>query len=351
VWRVARTSFEGGNVVSRRAWLIAAGLACAGAWARADEPAPARVDTRIDPLSDEDREQAAVEALGEKLGLGPMRVSRTANYLGIGDAVDVFRSRALADCEAVRSDFMDFYRARGFDVAAPPRRLTVVALTDDRSFAAFLGKRDYAVARESLHGPTIHGVYQPRTNRLVVFDHRSLGRERAPLGGLDNLRALAHEATHQLTFNTGLLERRGDVPLCISEGLAMYGEHRKPGTRTPPGELNPTRLKDLSLARFKQVAWIPVDDLLAHDHLLRGPGLLAGKLLAYAESWLLIHYLMSEPPSRVDFRLYLKAIRGRETPVDRLDDARTHLGDLDRLNQSLREYMERLRKSSAEKEI
>ena len=47
---------------------------------------------------------------------------------------------------------------------------------------------------------------------------------------------------------------------------------------------------------------------------------------------------MSEPSTRVGFRLYLKAIRDRATPENRLDDARTHLGDLDDLNRELREY-------------
>ena len=137
----------------------------------------------MDPQAEEDQERGAIEAQGEKAGLGPFRVSRTANYLGIGDAVDVFRSRTLGDCEAVRSDYMDYYRARGFGVAEPGRRLTVVTLTDDRSFAGFLGKREYAIVRETSQSPTVHGVYQPRSNRLVVFDHRSLGREIVPLGG------------------------------------------------------------------------------------------------------------------------------------------------------------------------
>ena len=143
-------------------------------WARAD--------------LDEDQDRVAIESQAEKAGLGPFRVSMTANYLGIGDAVDVFRSRTLSDCEAVRSDYMDYYRARGFDIAAPGRRLTVVTLTDDRSFAGFLGKKEYAPARESRSGPIVHGLYQPRTNRLVVFDHRSLGRERVPFGGVEILR-------------------------------------------------------------------------------------------------------------------------------------------------------------------
>jgi hypothetical protein len=217
----------------------------------------------------------------------------------------------------------------------------VVTLTDDRSFAAFLGKKEYALVRQSHQGPTVHGVYQPRSNRLVVFDHRSLGREVVPLGGSENLFALAHEATHQLTFNTGLLERGGDVPLCISEGLAMYGEPRKTVGRTAPGALNERRLHDLTRFGRGKPSWIPLADLLRNDRLLRGPEPLQGVLLAYAESWLFIHYLMSEPSTRVGLRLYLKAIRGRASPDNRLDDARTHLGDLERLNQELREYQPR----------
>ena len=66
----------------------------------------------------------------------------------------------------------------------------------------------------------------------------------------------------------------------------MYGEPRKTVGRTPPGELNERRLHDL--VRFGPGSpWIPVADLLTNDRLLRGPGPLAGLLLAYAESWLL----------------------------------------------------------------
>ena len=37
------------------------------------------------------------------------------------------------------ADYLDHYRAKGFDVSLPARRLTVVVLADDRSFAAYAG--------------------------------------------------------------------------------------------------------------------------------------------------------------------------------------------------------------------
>ena len=55
---------------------------------------------------------------------------------------------------------------------------------------------------------------------------------------------------------------------------------------------------------------------------------------------------MSEPSTRVAFRFYLKAIRGRKSE-NRLEDALTHLGDVERLDQEVREYFEKVRRLRA----
>ena len=160
-----------------------------------------------------------------------------------------------------------------------------------------------------------------------------------------NLHVLAHEATHQLTFNTGVLDRRGDVPRCISEGLAQYGEIRKSTGRTAPGQLHLQNLDVLSSARRMGTPWYPVAQLLADDR----PCLLASfarfRKLAYAEAWLLIDYLMKDRSRLEGFRAYLEAIRTRIDPEHRLDDAEKHLGDLDRLDRDLLTYFVRLNKT------
>ena len=191
--------------------------------------------------------------------------------------------------------------------------------------------------------PAVHGYYSPRTNRLVVFDHRSLGPQLGARAGATNLRSLAHEVTHQLTCNTGLLDRRGDVPACVAEGLAMYGEVRKSGGRTAPGQLNRTRLDDLARVQRRKIPWIPVARLLEDDTLVRDAATHRG-LLAYAESWLLIDFLMKDRPRLPAFRAYLAAIRGRRGDEARLEDARAHLGDLDLLDEALRRYSIKLMK-------
>jgi hypothetical protein len=294
---------------------------------------------------DDATDKQAVEALGAKAKLRPFRSSRSTSYLAIGDAPADFQTLTLRDCELVAADYLDHYRAKGFGVTRPARRLTVVTLADDRSFAAFLDDPSLVMKPSRLVTMAIHGVYQPETNRLIVFDHRALGPDLGARAGYENLRVLAHEATHQLTFNTGLLRRGGDVPTSILEGLARYGEVRKPAGRTPPGQINHMCLQDL--AQTRRVPWISVAALLEDDGFLKGAAGAPARILGYAEAWLLVHYLMNDPSRTIGFRHYLEAIRERtSTDKDhRLADARQHLGDLDRLNDDLRQYAVRLQKT------
>ena len=66
------------------------------------------------------------------------------------------------------------------------------------------------------------------------------------------------------------------------------------------------------------------------------------RLLAYAESWLLVYHLMKDSARLPGFRTYLAAIRNHRDASSRLDDARAHWGDLDRLDQELRRASIRL---------
>jgi hypothetical protein len=297
-----------------------------------------RAEGADEPEPDEDREVQAVQAVARRAGLRPLRTARTEHFLGLGDAPDGFMALTLRDCERLARDYLDYYRARGFDVALPARRLTVVALADDRSFAAYSADRSLVmVPRRRDPPPSVHGYYSRATNRLIVFDHRTLGPQLSARPAADNLRAVAHEGTHLLTYNTGLLDRRGDVPACLAEGLALYGEVRRPTGRTAPGQPNVMRLDDLASVQRRGIPWVPFARLLEDDWLFRSRGTVE-QLLAYAESWLLIDLLVRDGSRLPGFRAYLDAIRGRRGPESRLDDARRHLGDLDRLNEDLRSH-------------
>lgn len=282
---------------------------------------------RAAPGADDAPDEAArVRQRAEKAGIGPFQSSLSEHYLGIGDAPDDYRDEALKRCAALATAYQKHFQAKGFTVAFPPGRLTVVTLKDLKSYAAFLGQPP---------GGAVGGHYDLETNRLVIFDFR-------PGGGLAagvseervNTYTLIHEGTHQLTFNTGLLDRQGDVPVAVSEGLAMYAELWRPGPRTVLGAINGLRLQVFVTPTDPPVAWIPVETLLTDDALFQG----INEQVAYAEGWVLVHYLLKTSAMLPKFRAYLDAIRPRRDPLQRLADARAHLGDLDRLDGELRKY-------------
>jgi hypothetical protein len=235
----------------------------------------------------------------------------------------------LRDCELIALDFRDAFRAAGFEISPPATRLTVIQFIDERDFAKFLPEAALA------HGV---GGYSRRENWVVLFDWRNVPSRSRP--ALANITTLAHEIGHQLAYNTGLLARESDTPLCLIEGLAMFGETRRASGRSEFGRVSTSRLDDLARLRRRQ-PWITVRELLAVDAVLTGPDL-DRSALAYAESWLLVHYLMKDRNRRPQFRNYLDEVSSRHDENHRLDDAAEHWGDLDELDRDLRAYLVRL---------
>jgi hypothetical protein len=292
--------------IDRRAWLR---LAAAGlAW-------PA-ISSAADDASD-------IESKARSVGLGKLGRSESEHYLAIGNAPEGFRDVVVAACESMAAEFVKHFREKGFKpLDLPPGRMTVVVLADAASYAKFAGGGE---------GLSVGGHYEPGTNRLVIFDYRASRGELAANAERINSFTLSHETNHQLDFNTGLLDRAGDVPLCISEGLASYGETWRLKPAVPIGRVNRPRLAGLS----DKTPWIRLEQLLTEDNLLDDE---TRRDAAYAQSWLLIHSHMKDPPRLPRLRAYLAAIKPRRDPSHRLDDAREHLGDLDALDKYLRRY-------------
>ena len=287
----------------------------------------------LDPEAD----TRAIEEQARKAGLGPFRSVESKNYRVIGDAPEKYLKLILGDCEAVATDYFAYYQGQSFEVERAKGRLTAVAFAGLRNYAAFLGKKP---------DPANGGRYDRATNRLYVFDYRPIGPDINLRAGHANLFFLAHETTHQLAFNSGLLDRSGDVPRAISEGIALFSEIRKPDGSSPPGRLNTMRLTDIAHKRREGARWIPLPRLLTEDGPIQGSAGFDTMILAYAQSWLFVYYLMKDPALLPKFRDYLKAIRPRRDAKSRLDDARVYLGDLDRLEQDIRRLSIKLLKAN-----
>ena len=293
-----------------------------------------------DPHLDESDLKAAREKLVQA-GIGPLSTLRSAHYQAIGDAPEGFMRLTLGDCEQLALDYFKHFRDRGFELHQPDRRLTVVIFRDNRSFGKYFPVP--ATGKAVPRGATVQrvGNYSRMTNMLYVFDWRMVPME--PRSSHRNSETLAHEGVHQLTYNTGLLNREGDAPLCIVEGMGMYGESRQVQGPSDLGRNNLRRLEDLARTQ-RMISWIPVRDLLGDDTILQA-GQALRVLLAYAQSWLLVHFLMKEPEQLRRFRDYIKLIQSRTKADHRLDDAQAHLGDLDVLDRDLRRYAIRLHRS------
>ena len=273
---------------------------------------------------EEAKEIAEVRALGQKAGLARFPEKRTAHFLGLGDADAVYCKNALAICEALSKDFLSHFRDRGFKLDLPPKRMTVITLKDDASYRAIAGGKP---------GATVGGHYDRETNRLVVFDFRDKQEELGENAERVNLFTLVHETVHMLSFNTGMLERKGDVPACIAEGLATYAELWRTKGRGKIGTPNRPRLKALIDSGNGASTWIPIDKLLSDDRVFEDE---KTEQAAYAESWLLANHLLKRgSPQLTKFHAYLAKIAVPVRAKTRIQIAEDEFGSLDDLNREM----------------
>ncbi|WP_165245866.1 DUF1570 domain-containing protein [Paludisphaera soli] len=257
-----------------------------------------------------------------KAGLGPFGVSRTAHFLGVGDAPEPFRDAALEICEGLGRVFLSHLRDRGFRVDFPEDRMTVVVLKDAISYGALVGEAP---------GKDVGGHFDLDADRLVVFDFRP---DQGVGGAAERINTftLVHETTHLLCFNTGLLSLTKEPPKCVTEGLATYFEMWRRTSRAPVGRVNQPRLEAIRASIRADEAWIETSRLLTEDALFDDP---ETAQLAYGQAWLLIYSLLS---SRSMYRPTVAWLDDLRTigGGDRIATMEKHLGPVAKLDDRLR---------------
>ncbi len=279
----------------------------------------------------EAKEIAAVQALARQAGLAKFTENPSKRFVGLGDAKAEFCKAALAICERLADAFLADFRDRGFKLALPPHRLTVITLKDKASYAAFNGE-----PAEDEDG----GRFDLDSNRLIVFDFRSNKTELDATPQRVNLLALVHETVHLLCFNSGMLGLNHDVPDAISEGLGTFCELWQTRARGKIGTVNNPRLLALANATDEGAHWIPISELLTDDTLFRKK---ETAQLAYAESWLLIYYVLKRgSPMLPKFRAYLAKIPVRGNAAKRVEVAEAALGSLEELDRLVYKSAENL---------
>jgi len=157
---------------------------------------------------------------------------------------------------------------------------------------------------------------------------------------------LIHEATHQIAFNCGLHARYADIPLWVSEGLAVYFE--SPDLGSAKGWRTIGAVHRSRLAQFRDyLARRPTDSLLslvANDDRIRDP---RQAVDAYAEAWALNYYLIRQKPKQYIKYLQTLAEKGPlvwDQPETRLQEFRRAFGvGMTELDADFLRYMQKVR--------
>ena len=131
---------------------------------------------------------------------------------------------------------------------------------------------------------------------------------------------IIHEATHQIAFNSGLQTRFADIPLWVSEGIAVYFE--TPDLQSAKGWRTIGAVNDSRLDRFREyLRTRPADSLkslIADDKRIRDT---RTALDAYAEAWALNYYLIHQHPKQ--YVAYLQMLSDKKQLL--WDDPATRL--------------------------
>ena len=279
------------------------------------------------------------------------------HFMALSNAGAAQTEYRLYNCETLYSAFFKHFRAKGFSLAAPGEQLMVAVFSSQDGFDSYLGQSP---------GQAVTGVYDRAVNRLAVYDFGtnkafldSIRRMGAQQGSADletqrrviefgrwmkdrrddvNLSTIMHEAAHQASFNVGLLNREGDVPVWLAEGLATYCEPTAKGLWQGIGAVNPQRTPALQKAAKGERRFLPLSSLVRNDDWLRKAIRTEDVLLGYAQSWALFRMLMEE--RRAQLKAYLTLIHPRRGPELRLEDFRQAFGtDLGPLERRYNEYL------------
>ena len=292
----------------------------------------------------------------------PVSKYRTEHFVALSNADDAFSAMRLNNCELIYDLFLDHFQKKGLSLREPGVKMMVAIFDSQAGFEAYLGQK---------MSPNVTGMYHPVTNRLVVYDYgqnesfvgvkRQISDEGKRIGvDIDrqryvatanrrakefsteaNIGTIMHEVAHQLSFNTGMLNREGDVPLWLAEGMACYCEATDNGSWQGLGERNPERLECLAAMLAGKHPRLSIDFLINGDDWLHGKNAGQTALIGYAESWALFRMLMEEKPKGM--RTYLNLVYQRRTPEHRVTDFLQAFGqDAPRMELRFGEYIKEM---------
>jgi len=294
------------------------------------------------------------DALGEHLlkllGDG-FKVHKTAHYVICYDTSDVYARWCGALYERLYRGFHGYWKYRGIELTEPEFPLPAIVFANRDSYNRF-ARRELGEAAGSTFG-----YYSLRANRVIMFDltgadgpsrissSKHIDALLSKPGAERTVATIVHEATHQIAYNCGMHQRYADVPLLVSEGMAIFFETpdltSSRGWRTIGG-VNRVRLADFR-ANLAKRGPDRLKLLLQDDSLFRssdtGPA-------AYADAWALNYYLLKRHAKT--YAEYLKMLAEKKpidyaTPEERIAEFERYFGDITAFDRQFLRTMTTLR--------
>ncbi len=315
--------------------------------------------------SSDDREFAAVtpETMGERLLEdlpASYRLHTTKHYVIAYDTSREYAEWTSSLLERLHKALVAYWKKQKFDLNEPKYPLPIII---HRSFSSY-----QAAAKKDQVGSGAVGYYNLRDNRVTMFDitgneelladgaARRSGSRKEITAMLNTpiaeplVATIVHEATHQVAYNTGIMQRFADLPIWLVEGMAVYFEAPEAGSSRGwrgIGKINYRRLDTFqrNLPRWNQSSLL---SLIADDARLRDPRT-GGD--AYADAWALNYYLIKRKPKQYvayvkemsERRPFLPATQGspKAKASARVQLFEKHFGSVEELTYDIPKYFDR----------
>ena len=294
--------------------------------------------------------EKVAKQLRAELGAG-FEIHRTANYVLCYNTSRGYAQWSGALLERLYGAFNNFWKRKGIELSDAQFPLVAIVLKDRASYLA------YAKTRLGASAGLVSGYYNLQSNRVIMYDltggaagpratRTEINRLLSRPGAAHNVATIVHEATHQIAFNCGMHARTADIPLWVTEGMAVYFEtpdlSSQKGWRTI-GKPNRPRLAQYRTGAKRRGA-DSLTTLTANDDRFRAADTAGG---AYAEAWALTHFLISSRSKQ--YVAYLKQLQKKEPQF--FDDEKARIkqfrdafgGDPASLSRAMESHLRRLR--------
>jgi hypothetical protein len=283
-------------------------------------------------------------------------VHHTAHYLICYSTSKEYAVWCGSLFERLYRGFTNFWSKKGLKLHEPEFPLVAIVFGDRDSYVK------YSTPELKQGAETIIGYYSLQSNRITMYDLtgvesiRAAGDRRGSPAQINAMLArpeaepmvatVIHEATHQIAYNCGLQTRFADIPVWLSEGLAVYFE--TPDLSNSKGWKSIGAVNRNRLDRFRE--YLPrrpagsLESLIVDDKRMRDSRI---ALDGYAEAWALNYYLIRNHPKQ--YAAYLKMLSEKEQllwddPATRLKEFRAAFGDdLSRFDADFLRQMQRVR--------